>query len=382
MTWDLALALALWLVSAPLAAAVPAIENYRETIEDIVTGFNNKDAQPFNRAIDANAIADKALDLTLADANWKAGVRDGMLPGLNSMGQKILNQLAPDSYVKLLRLKQEGEQGRALLRFDYGDQGIAYLDFFLKAGPGGEVRIVDWYDYSRGQRYASSLQQMAAIMSPTPTKLGKLFDVVSERREAANSLLEILKLHVQQKHKAAAEKFLSQDERYLRSRLLNLIAVQSANITGDLELYRKVLANLARYHGDDEDLFLVLMDYYLLEEEYDKVLRGLDKFLAHFGVDDAGLEVVRATTLYYKGDYGAALSASQRAIAMEPAYEYGYWTQLVTQAAMGDYAGGVTTARLMEQEFDYDMSPEALAEDPDLAPLVESQAYRSWRAGR
>ena len=40
------------------------------------------------------------------------------------------------------------------------------------------------------------------------------------------------------------------------------------------------------------------------------------------------------------------------------------------------------TARRMEQEFGYDMSPESLTEDEDLAPLLASQAYRDWRAGR
>ena len=81
MTREFALTLALWLWASPLCAAVSPLENYRETVNEIINGFNDRDAEPFNQAIDVNAIADKAMDIALADADWKAGVRDGMLPG-------------------------------------------------------------------------------------------------------------------------------------------------------------------------------------------------------------------------------------------------------------------------------------------------------------
>jgi tetratricopeptide (TPR) repeat protein len=371
----------LWV--APSWATTPLIDEYRDKVEQIIAGFENGNAEPFTQALDVDAITGRATEDAFTNLKWKSDFRTGLAQGIKTgVGDRFLSQIAADSYIKLLRLKQEGEAGRALLRFDFGDNGNGYIELFLEHQPTGEVKVVDWYDYAMGQRYTTSLRQLVGIMAPTPTLAGKLFDIASDRKEVAETLKEIITLNKQQKHKALVNKFLAQDKTFRRSRLLNLIAIQSANQTNDMGLYRKVLANLAHYHGSDERLFFILIDYYFLEEKYDEILRGLDKLDAHFGVGDAGLEVYRANAYYSKRDYVKAITAANRAITLEPNYEYGYWSKLLIQTAQADYAGGVETIRSLEERFGYDLSPEALSAQEEYVDLVGSEAYRKWRGSQ
>jgi len=378
-----ALTLSAWLWLAPVWAANSATAAYEQTTARIITGFEQGTAAPFNAALDAAGIVDQATHPVVTDSGWMSQFRTGLIAGINpGAGERLLGKMAPGSYIKLLKLTTRGKEGRALLRFDFGDQGNGYLELIMNTAPDGEVRIVDWYDYAMGQRYTTSLQQITGILAPSPTFLGKLYDVASERKEVSDALKVIFAHYKRQEHVALAQQFLTFDESIRSSRVLNLIAIQSANASGDEALYHKLLANLERYHGDDEKLFFILLDYYFLEQEFDRVLTALDRLVALFGQQDAALEVIRSNTLYSRGDFRDALSAADRAIALEPEYEWGHLSQFTAELALQDYAGCVKTAAILQDRFGYDMSPESLGAEKEFVDLLRSEPYRRWRSSR
>jgi hypothetical protein len=373
--------LGLWIASPCLAQGQPE-PAYQQAVTRIIEGFDQGTAEPFNQALDAEGIVAKATQYMVTDLGWVSRTRRTLVMGVKqSLGEKLLKQMAPGSYVKLLKLSiRDEEEARALLRFDYGEYGTGYFELMLTLSPAGKVHIVDMYDYAAGQRYTASLRQTVSIMAPTPTAFGKLYDVASDRKDVSDALKNIFKLHRQQEHAALAQSFLSQDESVRGSRVLNLIAISSANVSGDEALYRRTLANLDHYHGDNEKLFLVLLDYYFFEEKYDRVLAGLEKIKTLFGVQDAFLYVVQSNTLNLMNDHQGALQAAERAIALEPDYELGYLSQFSARVAVKDYSGAVKTAATMEERFDYDFSPEAISALEEYVEFAESKPYRQWRA--
>jgi tetratricopeptide (TPR) repeat protein len=376
----LTLALLVWLGTATSWAAHPQTNVYQEAVQQIIADLERGHVDTFIQAIDTDTIVDKATDGLLIEPQWKLAFSSSLTRGIeDELGPRLLSQMVPGSYIKLIRLKPNRAGAQALLRFDYGDMGNGYMDLHLVRSAEGDVRIVDWFDYAMGQHYSSSLKQLAGIMAPTPTFLGKLFDITSNRKETADTLHEIIALNKQQKHKELAHKFMQLDETYRRSRLLNLIAVQSANKSGDMKIYRWVLANLERFHGDDEKLFFILLDYYFLEQKYDKIFHGLDKLQIRFGVEEASLEAFRANACYQKGDYHCALSAASRAISLEPEYEYSYWPLLMSQIELGQYEKGVETARMLEKQFGYFMDPTSLSQLEGSDKFIQSKAYQQWR---
>jgi hypothetical protein len=336
--------------------------------------------ESFVQAIDAEAIIDNATRGLFTDPSWLSGVRRGFTKEIKTgFGLRFLALLESGSYVKLLRLKTNEGGAQALLRFDYGDLGAGYMDFYLLRSERGDVRIVDWYDFGMGQRYTETLKQLIGMSAPTPTLLGTIFDITSKRKKTADIIQEIIDLKVQKKNKELVDKILQLDNTYRRSRVLCLIAVQSASQSDDIELYRRAMANLEHYHGDEEKLFFILLDYYFLEKKYDDLLSHLDIVQAMLSVDDANLEVIRANACNYKGDLKCALAAARRATVLEPEYEYGYWALFASQVELGDYVGGVKTARMLEENFGRYMDPVTLSEIKGSNNFIQSEVYRQWR---
>ncbi len=369
-------------ISSPTWAATTA-EIFQSGAEQIVAGFNARDPAPFTRAIDSEKIIDSALSGLFIGASWKEGFRKGVRLALNSqVGKQIVNQIPEGGYAKLLRIKMNGTSGLALIRVDFGETGNGYMDMHLIQSEDGKIRIIDWFNYATGQLYTESLRQAAAIMSPTPTVLGKVFDIASSRKENSETLLKLMLMHKRGEHAQMVRNFLALDEDLRKSKLLNVVAVQSANILGDMELYGKVLANVERYFGKDESMAFVLLDYYYLQGDYDKVIGTTDRLLSSFGVEDAGLFVVKANALVEMGKNQDAVTQARHAIELEPEYEYAYLSLLSAQIQQEQYSLAVETAKTLENRFSYNLSPQALADNEYYAGFVKSAEYREWRGNK
>lgn len=143
----------LWCVSTSLWAA--STDVYEAEVQRIIEGFDAHSADAFNHALDADRIVDTALKGMLVEPDWEKLFRK-KLPGAlhRQVGAKMLSQIPEGAYAKLLRMKADGNVRLALIRFDYGFQGNGYVELHLSREKGGAVRIVDWFDYSTGQRHS------------------------------------------------------------------------------------------------------------------------------------------------------------------------------------------------------------------------------------
>jgi hypothetical protein len=350
-------------------------------VEKVVAGLNARDPAPFTQAIDIDKILDAALSDMLLEPKWEAGFRKGVSGGLSAQAaNQIIQQMPEGGYAKLLRMKMDGDVGKGLVRVDLGEAGSGYMDMHLLQSDDGEVRIVDWYSYATGQLYSETLRQGAASLLPTPTLLGKIYDIASNKKEHAEALVKLLGMHRRGEHEQMARKFLSLDEGLRKSRLLNIVAFQSANLSGDMKLYGKMLQNIERYFKDDESMAFVLIDYYYLEGEYDQVIATADRLQQSFGVEDANLMVIKANALLEMNRAQESAALAQRVTEFEPEYEYAYLSLLTAQVQQKQHAQAVATAKVLEQRFLYNLTPQALAENEFYADFVKSDEYRNWKS--
>lgn len=374
-----AIGLAAWLLTLSAWAAQPLMP-YETAAGHLAAAFSEGDTTVFDSSVSADAILDTAFDGLVLDAEWKSGFHRGLKVAIETkLGQKIVSQMPEGAYAKVLRVKAAGGVVLALIRLDYGDSGTGYMDMHLKRMSDGQVQIVDWYDYSTGQLYSQSLRQIIALMSPTPTVLGKVFDLMSNRKDSIDAVVKLVKLGGEDKHEQTARKFLAMDEDLRRNRMLNIIAVQAANTSGNEELYRKTLANLDRYYRADPSMAFLLLDFYFLEGQYDQALSALDTVQASFGVEDASLFVFKANALSAGGRHKVAAQQAMRAIEIEPEYELGYWSLLSALVLGESFAQAVPVAKALEEKFDYDMGPESLGAHETYAAFVASGEYKRWR---
>lgn len=373
--------LVLFFLFSPCVFAID-IEVYKNRINIINTGLERGDATSFRNAIDEDAIVKGATDGLVTDPKWKTGIQKGIIKSLRkTTGNHIASLIKPGSYVKLLRLKQNSAGYQALIRLDYGEIGNGYMDLYLEPDSSGEIKIVDWYNYGTGQYFTETLKLLVGLSAPTPTVLGKLFDMASGRKEVSEVLKKIIDLNRNQEYEEVARIFLRLDKAYRKSRTLNIIALQAAIRTDNMKIYEKILANLDRYHGNDIKLSFVLLDYYFFTNDKTKFDRNLHRLKTIFGDSDATLDVFQANFCLQQGDLSCALSAASKAISLEPDYEYGYWPMLQSQIQLGDFTGSVATARILEAKFGYQLDSAGLSEIEGAEKFIDSRAYRQWRNG-
>ncbi len=377
------LLLALILIPFHLWAASPTSDPYLSKIEQIVSGLNARDYTPFITAIDSDRILDTSLSGLIIGAKWKDSFRKGIKAAIKTrLGQQIVGQIPASGYAKLLRIKQNGDIRQALIRIDLGDSGNSYMDMHLYKADNGRVSIIDWFSYATGQLYTETLRQAAASMSPTPTLLGKVFDIASDRKSSIDVLQKLFLMHRDGKHAQMVKQFLSLDEELKKSRLLNIVAFQSANISGDMDLYSKVLTNIEKYFGDDESMAFVLIDYYYLKGDYAEVIKTAERLQSSFGVEDAALTVFKANALLEMNNNLEAAQQARHAIDLEPEYEYAYLSLLTAQVQSKAFGQAVNTAKKLESGFSYDFSQQSLSGNDFYRGFIKSAEYSKWKGAK
>ncbi len=353
---------------------------FQSAMEQVVTGFTAHDATAFDRIIDADAILDTTFSGLLLSPKWERDIRLGLKKAITTqLGKKIADQMPAGAYAKLLRINIDDDKAKALIRLDFGDNGNGYMELHLIKKANDEVRIIDWYDYAQGQLYTESLRQITASISPTPTVLGKILDKASNRNTNIVLIAELIQMNKNGKHRELVSKFLTLDEPLRRLRFLNIAAIHAANMSGDMDLYKKALFNLDRYFSDDPSMTFLLLDYYFMEEKYEKVLTSIDKLQKIFGVEDAALIALKANALFTQGNYSEAEKLANYAIELEFTYENAHWTLLHSQVSQNKFRDAIITAKVLEDRFGYDFNPEPLAGDKTWSTLIQSSEYKKWR---
>ncbi len=374
-------ALVLYLAFTSLFASQNDINDFESKIDHIVTGFSSHDPRPFNQSIDAERIIDSVLSGMILSPEWERGFRNGLTIAITTkLGAKLVSQIPAEGYAKLLRIKQEDNQAKALIRLDYGEKGNGYMDMHLVKNKNGKIQIIDWFDYSSGQLYTESVRQLTATLSPTPTVLGKIFDFTTNRKVKMDAVMEIIQMSKNGQHKNVVNKFLSLDETLRKSRILNIIAIQEANKSSDMDLYRKALANLDRYYGNDPSMAFLLLDYYFFKGKYERAIELVEQLESSIGVEDAGLIGFKANAYFSQGKYQEAIIQSKHAIEIEPAYEMSYFFLINSQISLENFKEATATAKILEQKFGYDMSPASLNDNEAFKDLAKSNEYKQWRS--
>jgi len=136
-------------------------------------------------------------------------------------------------------------------------------------------------------------------------------------------------------------------------------------------------------HAPEEPLFsLMLLDYYVPSQRYDKAIAALQRTYAKFGFDDAAMEARLSAITLAKGDAADANALAERAILMEPGLELAWWSALRARVAVADYAGAVVALQRLEQQHGHKLGAEQLKGDKSFSALLASDEFKTWAAAR
>ncbi len=331
-------------------------------------------------AVDLDALIELvAADLSLGEAEH-AGLVEGLRQGLGGLAARM-QESAPNGIVaRYAGLFDRHGRSQALVRLDLGEHGLNYFELKLARGMDGRVRVYDWYDYAQGTDFSTMVAQLAGLMVRDRASLERAAEVSALSKKEADQLIRFIEDLRTDRYASALATFETMPESLRRSRALLIQRVKAASRVKEEGAYQQALADLARHHGDDPRLALMLADHFFYTGERTRLFESLGRLSRFLGREDAGLVYMDSVYRLLLGDPARAEVAARRAMALEPAYESPYWILVQSLLTQQKYAMVTDTLREMGARFGYTFSRENFEGRREFAEYLESPSFRAWLA--
>ena len=355
---------------------------FRNGMEAIATDLAATNYDSFVAAIDRNDMMQRIFGLRLVDPHVKKQVTDNLDYTFESMVKSAFIETQDGLKATLLGVESNGNEGRAVVRFDLPDFQFDYHEYLLRLDDNGRLVIVDWMDFLDGMLFSENIGRMLVMAMPSHAAERKLIDFQDASDTELFQFGELLKAARDRKMDRYLQIRDSMDERFRNQRIVVETTVQLAKTVRRRRDMVGGLKIMAELYPDEPLYSLMLLDYYFPARKYAEALAALTRLYARLGFEDAAMEARISAAELVLGKTGDAKTRADRAVSLEPGLELGWWSALGSRAALEDYAAAVEALKVLEGQFRYDLGPDALERDPAYRGLLASDAYKNWRASR
>ena len=349
---------------------------FRNGMEAIATDLAATNYDSFVAAIDRNDMMQRIFGLRLVDPHVKKQFTDNLDYTFESMVKSAFIETQDGLKATLLGVESNGNEGRAVVRFDLPDFQFDYHEYLLRLDDNGRLVIVDWMDFLDGMLFSENIGRMLVMAMPSHAAERKLIDFQDASDTELFQFGELLKAARDRKMDRYLQIRDSMDERFRNQRIVVETTVQLAKTVRRRRDMVGGLKIMAERYPDEPQYSLMLLDYYFPARKYAEALAALTRLYARLGFEDAAMEARISAAELVLGKTGDAKTRADRAVSLEPGLELGWWSALGSRAALEDYAAAVEALKVLEGQFRYDLGPDALERDPAYRGLLASDALR------
>jgi hypothetical protein len=370
-------------VTILLAALVVSLQawaqpNVAATGGAIVAALNKRDLDAVLATMDVEAVSHIVLKgLGLSDAD-RESLRKGFGKALRTnveIGMRAME--ASKGTAKYLRGGVRDARPYALLRYDLGDQGTDYVEYYLT--PSG--RVEDWYVHSMATLYSTSARLGLATVLKTDSMLFSLFGTRMASGADAKPFTE-LRTRLQAQDFAGAYRALDTfPEGFRKTRQWAQMRVTYGSRI-DEATHRAALRYLAANFGSEPDLQFMLIDHYFFEEKFDRALASLGALERAVGGEDGATANLRGSILIGAKRFNDAAGACRRGMTLEPDHKPAYWCLVSVGIATRDGKIAVEGLKAYEKAFSMEFDLDKLGAIDDYKEIARTPEFAAWKKSR
>ena len=336
---------------------------------------NNPDG--FMSKFDTSHISEsiRLPESSIEDAEkYKKGFLIGIMQGLKGFSSKISGQTEIGAYYDFVnyRYDTEAQTYFMLFRFFDAESGVNYHDYKVVQNE-DTLMFNDIYVYLSGEFFSETFSRVFKFSSNIfandintdikSTKLGKAFvDFRAGNYQNAYDILDVL----------TEEKELS------KQKFLHIMKIQMAKMLGDEE-YMSAIEGLKNNFESDPTIYLTLIDYYIMKEDYSVAYDLLDNLQVE--TSDDFLNYIKGNLAFLKGDYAEAELYFNYMIENYADFYLSYFMNVSALTLQQKFDGTIVVLDSIIQVFDYDKNGliefiESVEEDGsnELEDLVNQKA--------
>ncbi len=357
-----------------------ANQSFEARFESIVDQFNQGSKEEFIEALDIDAILRRAFDGLDLDPAVRSRFANNVIRGKKNIVSSFVRRTPEGSYTKLLNVRVNGDKATALLRYDLGRIGYGYHQYELVRDDEGNIRIVDWLDYTAGRTYSDMLRQSVVTYDPTELSVRGLVKSYDGSDESYARLAELMQAVRDKDFNSYHRIEPSLDRRLKHSLFMHLLNCDVGKMSRDQNRYNDAYRALENNFGDNPALALMLMNYRLSKGDFDDLGQSLRQLQQAFGVRDAAVLLLMSRAALGARHTDDAAVLADEAISIEPQLESAYWAAINAHVLLQHYSFAVSTARSLEDQFDKSLERELFEKSGRYANFVKSPQYEQWQA--
>jgi hypothetical protein len=367
--------IAIWVAAMALGQepAERALEDLPRKIEE---AFRKGDPAALDRAIDVEALLDRALKGVGGASESLAGFRNGVKKSFQ-FGPRVAQQLGTDGTYTFLRVRRAGAERRAVFRMLVGES-YSYQEFLLESRAGGEPRIADVYIHLSAEWMSESLRRgYLSLLAKEPGALAKALGAENEYAKHLPRISEFSKLAREGKHAEALKAWAELPAEVRKEKSVLVVRCTAALQVGGEEALRALEDLKAAVPGDP--CISVLSIGPLTDAGKDaEALRAVDDLDRAVG-GDPFLHVVRSWIHSGAGRGDRARESARKAVEGEKGLAIAYWTLINLSLREKKFAE--TAKALSELEAGTGARIDELKGEP-FAEFVKSPEYEAWLRSR
>lgn len=347
------------------------------------TEFNNRNSKAIRARVDIDSLLKRTfVDIETDERFIKEFTKGFKQKGAANLINSLINVMNDESTTKLLSYDENpaAQLSKGLFRFNHGEQGFGYVRFYIK-NQGGQLKVVDWFDYARGQELSKSLAMTVRSVAPSKGIVGKFKDIGSGKGDFAVMFTRFSKLYRAQNFDGLKKMFKESDEQMRTSWEMMAGMATMASLSNDNNFYLAVLKSIDKNFNKQAKAGFVLLDYYFLTQQYSKVIPILDVLLAQIGVEDAGLLHMKSNTYHAMQDYKNAKASAVECKTSEPDYIDCYWNLVTFAIEQKQHDDLVKQLKVLGTQFGYVFSKENFEGIEAYQHFVGSAEFESWLGG-
>ncbi len=357
----------------------PTEEECLQLARTLEEAIRTGDTKTFDDAIDWDALLESASGglpgAEQASRIIVGGIRQPERGGSTLAQVLVLNTFGGGGY-RLLRIRQQDGRQRAIFRIAGADSGLNYHEMILVRKPGGQINVVDLYDYASAELFSKELRRSFLPLGPGPSRnlATGLSEMERDRLKHFSQYLELTAAVSAGRGEQALGIYNALPESLQRDKHVLMLRLQASQ-TVDEPTFAAAIEAFHRCHPNALSPDLVLIDGHITYGQYDEALACIDRLDEAVG-GDPYLNVMRAGIHVEMQDYAKAKQLVRQALDTDGTLVDAYWTLASISMLEKDFAETTRLLKTLADRFEIEMAD--LTTLPDYAEYVKSPHYQQW----
>ena len=373
----------LTLVAAPLFAAEGDDKAFGQ-FQQILAGIESRKFAPIQAAIDQADLSNRILNSRIIEPSARKVLNENFWQIIEESFLQNLPPAGSNVKVQLVDFAFENGKGHAGVRFNQPNFEYAYQVFELSYDNRSRLKIVDWFDSSKGLKFSAEIGEGLVILMPTKAATQKQ---ISIKNPSDLELFQVTEIFKAARDLQPARYFQIYDEfseSLKREPFIAKNAVFLAFASKDTDRFVRALDIFAEVFAEDPKFALMMSDLFVRTQKYEESYESLQRFHADFSLQEGAIPARLSALALALGQMEDAEKYAVEATEDEPTLELGWWSLLRVRARAENYQGALEALTYLEDNFGHRLDEAKLRRDKfqGFASLVSSAEFKEWRGGR